>query len=232
MASVTALFTDRHGGVSVAPFDSLNLGGHVGDDPAAVTRNRGTLAEGVGVDRIAWMEQVHGDRVAVVASPDDPTDGVDAIVTATPGLALGVLVADCVPVLMIDQDAGVVAAVHAGRRGVQADVVLRALEVMQDLGATAQRVEAQLGPAICGACYEVPAAMQADVASVVPAAAVTTRWGTPGLDLRRGLQQRLAGRVGEVRLVGPCALESPDHYSYRGDGGRTGRFAGVVRFTR
>src|SRR3954465_4676170 len=138
MPQLLARFTDRWGGASAAPYDARNLGDHVGDDPAAVAANRAGLAAEVGVDAIAWMDQVHGDQVVVidaVPAGDDELPSCDALVTAVPGVALGVLVADCVPILLADQAAGVVAAVHAGRLGTRNDVVLRALEAMVSLGA-------------------------------------------------------------------------------------------------
>ncbi len=214
-------FTDRSGGVSQPPYDRLNLGSHVGDDPAAVARNRLTLGAAV------WMNQVHGDNVVVIDRAPDVTPTCDGVVTAKPGVTLAVLVADCIPVLMADPAAGVVAAVHAGRAGVRNGVVFRALDAMVELGAAPGRVEAWLGPSICGSCYEVPEEMQADVATVAPAAAVPTRWGTPGLDLRRGLVALLAETVRSVERVGPCTFESSDHFSYRRDG-VTGRTAGVI----
>jgi YfiH family protein len=229
-------FSDRHGGVSSAPYDSLNLGGHVGDDSDAVAENRGRLAAqlGLATGDIHFMRQVHGGRVAVVgASHPEPgigvdgTDGCDGTVTAEPGVALAVLVADCVPVLLADEHTGVVAAVHAGRPGVRLGVVERALERMTTLGARPEHTRAWLGPAVCGACYEVPAEMQEEVASVVPATRATSRDGTPSLDLRAGLASQLAAHGVSVHVVGPCTRESPDHYSYRRDG-TTGRFAGVV----
>ena len=218
--------------MSRPPYDSLNVGDHVGDDAERVATNRAQLAAAVGVDEVRWMDQVHGDRVVVLDAPSAlgaPLPRCDGLVTALPGLALGVLVADCVPVLMVDARAGVAAAVHAGRRGVAHDIVARALEAMVGLGAAEQRVEVLLGPSICGACYEVPHALQEEVVREVPAARSTTRWGTPGLDLRVGLRDRLAGRVASVELVGPCTYESRDHFSHRRDG-VTGRSAGVVRF--
>ncbi len=121
--------TTRAGGVSAPPFDTFNLGDHVGDDPAAVAANRARLAAaiGLGADRVVWMHQVHGDRVEVVDTPrDSAVDDTDALVTSTPRLALAVVTADCVPVLMADARAGVVAAVHAGRVGAQRGVVARA----------------------------------------------------------------------------------------------------------
>jgi polyphenol oxidase len=225
-------FTDRHGGTSDAPYDSANLGGHVGDDPTAVAANRTSLAERLGLPTgsVRYMDQVHGDTVAVLGDAATPLSdrGTDALVTATPGVALAVLVADCVPVLMADPEAGVVAAVHAGRPGLRNGVALRALETMAALGADPGRTTAWLGPSVCPACYEVPDDMREDVAAVAPAAWSTSRSGTAALDLRAGLSALLAERGVTVEAVGPCTAESADHYSYRRDG-TTGRFAGVVR---
>lgn len=223
--------TDRRGGRSASPYESFNLGAHVGDDPVAVAANRDRLARelGVGADRLVWMDQVHGTGVAVVDGPvAGPLPATDAVVTATPGLVLCVLVADCVPILLADSDRGIVAAVHAGREGVRRGVVPAALSAMARLGARARHVSALLGPAVCGACYEVPAAMQADVARVAPAAAVRTRRGTPGLDLRAGVEEILhrAG-IPEVVHDPRCTAEDRHLFSHRRDG-VTGRQAGVV----
>jgi YfiH family protein len=223
--------TDRRGGRSVVPYDTFNLGDHVGDDVAAVAANRARVAAELKVPagRLVWMSQVHGTGVAVVEGPQDgPVPDVDALVTATPGLVLCVLVADCVPVLLTDPVAGVVAAVHAGREGVRQGVVPAALAAMARLGARTANVSALLGPAVCGACYEVPAAMQAEVARVAPAAAVRTRKGTPGLDLRLGLAERLqAAGVPEVVHDPRCTVEDRRLFSHRRDG-VTGRQAGLV----
>jgi polyphenol oxidase len=223
--------TDRRGGRSASPYDSFNLGDHVGDDPADVAANRSRVARELRVpeDRLVWMNQVHGTGVAVV---DGPQDGVvpatDALVTATRGLVLCVLVADCVPVLLADHETGVVAAVHAGREGVRQGVVPAALSAMASLGARARHVTALLGPAVCGSCYEVPEEMQRDVARLVPAAAVRTRKGTPGLDLRAGIAEilRTAG-IPEVVQDPRCTVEDRTLFSHRRDG-VTGRQAGLV----
>ncbi len=225
-------FSDRHGGVGVAPYESLNIARHVGDDPVTVATNRQRLADQLGLSPLSlvFMDQVHGDRVSVVDVKSDlpfATAGTDSIVTSAIGQALVVMVADCVPVLMADADAGVIAAVHAGRPGVRSQIVLRALEAMARLGASRSRTVAWLGPSVCPACYEVPADMRADVASVVPAAWATSKTGTPALDLRAGLTADLMGAGVTVTSVGPCTAESPDHFSYRRDG-TTGRFAGVI----
>ena len=223
--------TDRRGGRSRSPYDSFNLGDHVGDDPADVAANRERVARELGVarERLVWMNQVHGARVAVVDGPQDgPVPETDALVTATPGLVLCVLVADCVPILLADHETGVVAAVHAGREGVRQGVVPAALSAMASLGARARHVSALLGPAVCGACYEVPAAMQRDVARVAPAAAVPTVTGTTGLDLRAGIEEilRKAG-IPEVVQDPRCTVEDRTLFSHRRDG-VTGRQAGLV----
>ncbi|MCF6509504.1 peptidoglycan editing factor PgeF [Blastococcus sp. MG754426] len=223
--------TDRRGGRSRPPYDSFNLGSHVGDDPGDVAANRARVARelGVGEDRLVWMDQVHGTGVAVVDGPQDgPVAGTDGLVTATRGLVLAVLAADCVPVLLADHRAGVVAAVHAGREGVRKGVLPAALSAMASLGARARDVTALLGPAVCGACYEVPAEMQHEVARIAPAAAVPTRAGTTGLDLRAGVEQilRRAG-IPEVVQDPRCTAEDPALFSHRRDG-VTGRQAGLV----
>lgn len=222
------VFTDRSGGVSAPPYASLNLGDHVGDDPDAVAENRARAAARLGDPPVVWMRQVHGRAVAVVDdAPSEPVADVDALVTTTPGLALGVLVADCVPVVL--QAPGVAAVAHAGRKGLQVGVVPAVLDVLAGLGVDPGDLTVRLGPAACGACYEVPAGMRDEVAAVVPAAASTTRVGTPGLDIRAGLVAQLHERgVASVEVSPVCTIESPDHFSYRRDG-VTGRFAGLVR---
>jgi YfiH family protein len=223
--------TDRRGGRSASPYDSFNLGDHVGDEPGDVAANRGRVARELGVaeDRLVWMSQVHGAGVRVVDGPQaGPVPDTDALVTSTPGLVLCVLVADCVPILLADSQTGVVAAVHAGREGLRRGVVPATLSAMASLGARARHVTALLGPAVCGACYEVPEAMQTEVAAVAPAAAVPTRRGTPGLDLRAGIADllRKAG-IPEVVLDPRCTVEDPLLFSHRRDG-VTGRQAGLV----
>ncbi|MEV1084983.1 peptidoglycan editing factor PgeF [Streptomyces sp. NPDC050211] len=225
-------FTDRWGGVSAAPYEELNLGGAVGDDPDAVRTNRELAAKSLGIDPadVVWMNQVHGNDVAVVDGPwgDRPAARVDAIVTARRGLALAVLTADCTPVLLADPVAGVVAAAHAGRPGMIAGVVPAALRAMMDLGADPSRIVARTGPTVCGRCYEVPETMRAEVAAVEPTAYAETSWGTPAVDVSAGVHaqlERLGVRDREQSPV--CTLESRDHFSYRRDR-ITGRLAGYV----
>ncbi|MEU0197637.1 MULTISPECIES: peptidoglycan editing factor PgeF [unclassified Streptomyces] len=226
-------FTDRWGGVSAAPYEELNLGGAVGDDPDAVRTNRELAAKSLGVepDRVVWMNQVHGADVAVVDGPwgsSSDIPSVDAIVTTRRGLALAVLTADCVPVLLADPVAGIAAAAHAGRPGMIAGVVPAALRAMTELGAEPSRIIARTGPTVCGRCYEVPEAMRAEVSAVEPAAYAETSWGTPAVDVSAGVHaqlERLGVRDREQSPV--CTLESRDHFSYRRDR-TTGRLAGYV----
>ncbi|MEU2369839.1 peptidoglycan editing factor PgeF [Streptomyces pseudogriseolus] len=225
-------FTDRWGGVSAAPYEELNLGGAVGDDPQAVRTNRELAAKALGVDpaRVIWMNQVHGADAVVVDEPwgDRPVPEVDAVVTARRGLALAVLTADCVPVLLADPVAGVVAAAHAGRPGLVAGVVPAAVRAMTGLGADPARIVARTGPAVCGRCYEVPERMRADVAAVEPAAYAETSWDTPAVDVVAGVHAQLErlGVSGAERSP-VCTRESDDHFSYRRDR-TTGRLASYV----
>ncbi|MFI5682600.1 peptidoglycan editing factor PgeF [Streptomyces sp. NPDC051636] len=237
-------FTDRWGGVSAVPYEELNLGGAVGDDPDAVRTNRELAAKSLGLEPadVVWMNQVHGADVAVVDGPWDrgvppigrsrewgsPVPAVDAIVTARRGLALAVLTADCTPVLLADPVARIAGAAHAGRPGMVAGVVPAAVRAMVELGAEPGRIVARTGPAVCGRCYEVPEAMRAEVAATEPAAYAETSWGTPAVDVSAGVHaqlQRLGVRDREQSPV--CTLESRDHYSYRRDR-ITGRLAGYV----
>ncbi|MET9699204.1 peptidoglycan editing factor PgeF [Streptomyces sp. NPDC006529] len=226
-------FTDRWGGGSAVPYEELNLGGAVGDDPVVVGANRAEAARilGIASDRVVWMNQVHGRDVAVVDGPwaaGQDVPAVDAVVTTRRGLALAVLTADCTPVLLADPVAGVVAAAHAGRPGLVAGVVPAAVAAMVSLGAEPARMVARTGPAVCGRCYEVPAAMRDEVAAVVPAAFAETSWGTPAVDVVAGVHAQLAeAGVVETHRSPVCTLESRDHFSYRRDR-VTGRLAGYI----
>ena len=228
---VRRVVTTRAGGSSRPPYDTFNLGDHVGDEPAAVAANRKRLAAELGLskDRVAWMEQVHGRTATVVdGSETGPAEATDALVTAEPGLAVAVLVADCVPILLSDATAGVVGAVHAGRVGARVGVVPAALDAMRSVGAEAHRIEALLGPAICGDCYEVPAAMAEDVEKHLPGSACRSRKGTPGLDLRAGLWRQLADLgIGKIGVDPRCTVEDKTLFSYRRDGS-TGRIAATI----
>lgn len=223
--------TTRAGGVSAPPFDTFNLGDHVGDDPAAVEANRARLAAAIKLspERVVWMNQVHGDNVEVVSAPRaDPLDDTDALVTSTPRLALAVVTADCVPVLMADARAGVIGAAHAGRVGAADGVVLRMLETMLGAGAHLEDISVMLGPAVSGANYEVPEEMAADVEARLPGSRTTTPRGTPALDLRAGIARQLTGAGVTAIDVDPrCTVADRGLFSHRRDA-PTGRLASLV----
>jgi YfiH family protein len=207
-------FTDRSGG-------DLALGADRDD----LHRLLDDFAPGA---ELCDLVQVHGADVVVV---DDRTPvsrpEADALVTAQPQVALMVRSADCVPVLLVAEHEGVVGAAHCGRPGLLAGVVPRTVAAMHDLGAST--VTAWIGPHVCGACYEVPAAMQDEVADAVPASRATTSWGTPSLDLGAGVRAQLEGDGVRVEDVSRCTREAPDLHSYRRDGDLAGRLAAVVR---
>ncbi len=175
------------------------------------------------------MEQIHSRNVTVVDGPvDGPVPATDALVTKVPGLALVTLSADCVPILLSDDEAGVIAAVHAGRIGARIGIVPKVLGAMIEHGARPERIGAFLGPAASGRQYEVPAAMQADVEKFLPGSATRTAKGTPGLDLRAGLRrQLLAAGVSGVAEDPRCTIEDPTLFSHR-RGAPTGRLAAVI----
>ena len=217
--------------MSAPPYDSFNLGDHVGDDPKAVAANRNRLAAAIGLapDHVVWMNQVHSDRVAVVDGPRrDSVDDVDALVTRSPGLALAVVTADCVPVLMSDARAGVIGAAHAGRVGAANGVVLRTLETMLAQGAHAGDISVLLGPAVSGPNYEVPEEMAADVEARLPGSRATTPRGTPALDLRAGIaRQLLVAGVEAIDIDPRCTVGDTALFSHR-RGSPTGRLASLV----
>jgi YfiH family protein len=226
---VRAFFTDREGGVSDAPYDSLNLAEHVGDAPAAVAANRKVLAELAGAP-VTFMDPQHGAVVAHIAKPGDTAPPADILVTLTPGVALVTIAADCVPVLVHDPVSGAVAAAHIGRMGLHngaVDNLVAAVADTRGAWGEVRTITAVIGPAICGKCYEVPEAMRTLVAERHPAAFSTTKWGTPALDLPRAIESRMAHLGITVVRHAQCTFEDPNLFSHRMDG-VTGRQSGVI----
>ncbi|APX34482.1 laccase [Brachybacterium sp. P6-10-X1] len=239
LSGARALFTGRAGGVSTGDRAALNLARHVGDDPDAVERNRQRVAAAIGAP-LVFVDQVHSAEVHVVAGPtgghdagEVPVVSADALVTRRADVALAIMVADCLPVLLADPVAGVVGAAHAGRAGLLDGVLEATISEMRALGSRPEDLTASIGPSICGACYEVPAAMREEAATRLPATRARTRWGIPALDLR-------AGAISVLRSAGvppaaidaehPCTREDESLFSYRRQAS-TGRFAGVIRRT-
>jgi len=188
-SGVDAAVTARAGGVSSGPYESLNLSLSVGDDPGRVLENRRRLAAafGAGPGDFVFARQVHGAGVRVVGpadrgsgafSLDDAIDGADALVTSSPGVVLAILTADCVPVVLHDPQAGVLACVHAGWRGTAAGVAAAAVAAMAALGARPGGIVAGIGPAVAADRYQVgPDVHQAVTRSFGPAAAAFIRPG-------------------------------------------------------
>ncbi len=230
---VRAFFTDRHHGVSVSPYGSLNLATHVGDDDAAVDINRGVVEELAAVP-VIFMRPEHG--IAVARLDASYLDGreppvADVLITTVKGLGLATLAADCIPLLAHDAASGAVVAAHIGREGLRKGVVDAAVAALVDThhhGAHPESVTVSFGPCICGRCYEVSDAVRLEVSQRHPLAESTTSGGRPSLDLARAVAERLE-ILGFNRIVRHeyCTFEESRLFSYRRDG-TTGRQAGVI----
>jgi hypothetical protein len=219
-------FTTRLGGVSAPPYDSLNLGRSTADRPEAVAENRRRLMSTLQLDQLATAGQVHGVAVAFADAPGHH-DGCDVLLSRTPGLALAVTSADCMPILLTAP--GAVAAAHSGWRGTAAGAPRAALRaLLEATGAAPERVEIHLGPCIRRCCYEVGP----EVADRFPAAAVARVGGTWRLDLPAAARlQLVAEGVPDRRIADTGACTSCDrtlYYSHRRDAGLTGRHWGIV----
>ncbi len=216
-------FTDRHGGKSQGVYSSLNLGDHVGDSSADVSHNRQVLEALHGP--VQFMNQVHGNRIAIIEAVSGQPPTADALITGISGITLAVMVADCIPLLLTSRE--VVAAVHVGRRGLVNQVAVKTIEIMREMGGRA--ISATIGPAICGSCYEVSADVHQEVISEFPLADSRTRTGSLALDLPRALADVLQSSGVSINLaLSRCTVEDSDLFSYRRDG-VTGRQAGLVR---
>ncbi len=218
---MTSRFTNRTGGVSHGAFASLNLGTHVGDELDLVLENRRILSDEVGP--IQYMNQVHGDRIAVIEVVTDEAPTADALVTGIPGVTLAVMVADCIPLLLTSKES--VAAVHVGRRGLVNEITRKTLQVMREMGAS--KISGIVGPSICGTCYEVSEGIYNEVIASHPTAQSRTKSGTQALDLPAALMQVLLEEGVEIVDQFECTFESDKYFSYRRDG-VTGRQVGVI----
>jgi len=217
-------FFTRAGGVSEGPYASLNCSLSGQDRRAAVLENRARAARALAADPAALvgLTQVHGAAVARVAAPWAPGDGppADAMVTDRPGIALGIVTADCAPVLFADADAGVVGAAHAGWRGALAGVLEATVEAMATLGARPGRMAAAIGPCIAQASYEVAADLRDAVLARDAADARFFAAGRPArwqFDLAGYCAARLAAAgVGVVaRVAADTAAEADRFFSHR-----------------
>lgn len=223
-------FTDRHGGVSVPPFASLNLALHVGDAIGAVTENRRRVRHALGLGDRPWNQphQVHGTTVvAVLGHHDSTTVGQDAdgVATGTSGVLLSAIGADCAPIAIANDTA--CAAIHAGWRGATSGIVASGVAAVRALGTG--EVRAVVGPCVCGAHYEFGEGLLAALAADLgPAVVTSTAAGAPAFDLRVAIRIAFErAEVSEVEVLDICTVESSDHFSYRRDG-LTGRHGVVV----
>jgi len=218
-------FFTRQGGVSEGLYASLNCGLGSGDDLACVAENRRRALARLGLpaERLATAYQVHSNRAALAETPwpADDRPRVDALVTRTPGLALGILTADCVPVLFADREAGVVAAAHAGWRGAIDGILEATLAVMQRLGAGVKSTLAAVGPAIEQPSYEVGPEFPAPFLDQDPANRdffqAAPRAGHFLFDLKGYVARRLArAGVGRIESLGADTCAEPERFfSYR-----------------
>lgn len=215
-------FFTRRGGASSGVFSGLNCGLGSSDQREAVEINRSRVAQAmeVGTEALVTVHQVHSAEVVTVEGPHDSNPRADALVTATPGLALAVLTADCQPVLFADAKAGVIGAAHAGWKGAQAGVLEATLDAMEDLGAQRDHVTAVIGPTISQRAYEVGPEFFESFHDDDPETARFFSGGTgdryhfdlPGYGLWR---LRRAG-VAEAEWTRHCTYSDPDRfYSYR-----------------
>ena len=226
-ARVKSLQTLRSGGVSVAPWASFNLGDHVGDDPLHVSANRDALTACL-PSAPCWLQQVHG-TLAVNAENTPKPAVADAAFTRQPGRVCAVMTADCLPVLFCDRAGSVVAAAHAGWRGLLGGVLESTLSVM---AVAPEHVLAWLGPAIGPSAFEVGDEVRAAFVAELPAAGEAFAPCGQGkwlADLYALARLRLA-RAGVTTVYGgnACTYSDPAHYfSYRRDG-VTGRMATLI----
>ncbi|OPK10472.1 MULTISPECIES: peptidoglycan editing factor PgeF [Pseudomonas] len=229
-AGVKACVTTRAGGVSLAPFDSLNLGDHVDDSPEAVAENRRRLTARFSIQP-AWLQQVHG--IAVAHADPGLVATADASWTATPGIACTAMTADCLPVLFCDRAGTRVAAAHAGWRGLAAGVLEATLD---SLAVPPADVLAWLGPAIGSQAFEVGPEVRETFVRQLPEAAEafvpSANAGKFMADIYQLARLRLAARgVTAVYGGGFCTVTDPRFFSYR-RAPRTGRFASLIWLER
>jgi len=215
-------FTDRLGGFSSDGYSSLNLGDHVGDLPEVVAQNRKVISDRFG--KTQYMNQVHGNRVALIEEVTDEIPTADALVTGISGITLAVMVADCIPLILSSKHC--VAAVHVGRKGLVNRVTEKTIEIMREI--SDKEISATIGPAICGKCYEVSQDIYDEVVASHPTCASRTISDTPALDLLSGLIADLQDLgINKIDNQTRCTAENEDLFSYRRTP-VTGRQAGLV----
>ncbi len=233
------IFT-RQGGTSQPPFDSLNTGGTVGDDPKAVLENHRRIYDAFGFDFHSRFDvwQVHGEHVVCSDTPRGagvPHPKADGILTQNPAVTLFMRFADCVPILLVDPEHHAIGIVHAGWQGTFKHIAQRAVEKMSAyFGSKPELILAGIGPSICQDCYEVGSEVEDAFNGAFGAQAkrfLTARGGRLYLDLWRSNEAvlRQAG-LEQIETAGICtACHLEDWYSHRAEHGKTGRFGVLMR---
>ena len=218
-------FTTRFGGISTGVYESLNLADHVGDSLKCVAKNRQILATRIGVSskRLKFMSQIHSNRVEILRNFDEKIPPCDGLITNLIGVGLCVLVADCSPVLMLDTNKKVVAAVHAGRAGVVGKICSNAINLMKsEFGCKVSDLQIFIGANIKARNYEI-----GDLnLGYFNRYKINNKF-----DMNAALNDEFGALgVKEIKFDERCTFESNELFSYRRDG-TTGRFAGVIAIT-
>lgn len=236
----SGIFTTRLGGLSEPPYDSLNLGSGGGDSPVVVSRNRGLLTQALGLapGMLKTIRQVHGVEVHTVkdVAAGPPMEGFDALVTAMPGVGLGVLTADCVPILLYDPVKRAVGSVHAGWAGTVGGIAGKAVAAMaREYGSDPVDVLAAVGPSIGPCCYEVDGKVMAPLQKSMRTDDGIVNETKPGhwlLDLWEANSRMLMSAGvprANITIMGVCtACNTGKFYSHRKCGGQTGRMMAVA----
>lgn len=229
--------TTRHGGVSPAPFASLNLSAHVGDEPERVNENLNRLHRALGLERSATVDasQAQADQVAIVTAQDRGTriKGVDGLITNRRGVNLMLRFADCVPILLYDPAHHAIGIAHAGWRGTVNKVLTNTVNAMSEAFQTGARdLVACIGPSIGPCCYEIGADVQARVEQAYPDsyALLLRRNGSTHLDLWQANASQLhALGVEQIDVAEVCTSDhTQDFFSWRRENANTGRFAALI----
>lgn len=224
---ILAVFTDRHGGVSKPPFDSLNIGFHVEDDSRSVEENRGILKDKLGIKKLSWMDQIHSDSIKVI-DKEGEYDKTDALITRQPELALMVMIADCIPALLFDEGNNIVAVAHAGREGVFKNIIGKTVLMMkEEFNSNPSNIKVSLGPSIRSCCYEVGNEIIQEAKNKFGEKYIKN---DKSLDLI-GIATDQLLKSGVIRdnieTIDKCTCCNKDYFSHRRDG-ETGRFAGII----
>ena len=227
--------SNRHGGVSPAPYDTLNIALHVGDDPKNILQNRIVLSQKFDYlpENLIYMEQTHSTNITVVEhAACNKIENCDALITGQRNIPLMVMVADCIPLMLYDPHKKVIAAVHAGRNGTFGNIASKTVATMQEqYGCDAATIRAALGPSIHPCCYEVGKDLADITYNSFGDKYIQIREGRYYMDLQRlnvdqltavGLQPEM------IEVSSICTACDSNYFSYRREG-TTGRFAGVIK---